>query len=70
MSDPLRAATGPRPLCAGSEIVRRRYRVGSDIDAFVSCFADNAIVADEDRTYQGPAAIRASRCSRPVTRMS
>ncbi|MFG3604444.1 nuclear transport factor 2 family protein [Micromonospora chersina] len=32
-----------------------------DVDAFVACFTDDAIVADEDRTYEGPAAIRAWR---------
>lgn len=45
------------------DVVDRYYRqIGeSDIDGFISCFTDNAIVADEDRTYQGPAAIRAWR---------
>ncbi|MFU8876317.1 nuclear transport factor 2 family protein [Micromonospora sp. SL4-19] len=45
------------------DVIVRYYRlIGEpDIDAFVACFTDNAIVADEDRTYQGPAAIRAWR---------
>ncbi|MFF5073328.1 nuclear transport factor 2 family protein [Micromonospora olivasterospora] len=33
----------------------------TDTDALVSLFTDDAIVADEDRTYDGPAAIRAWR---------
>ncbi|PWU50611.1 hypothetical protein DLJ46_06595 [Micromonospora globispora] len=45
------------------DVVARYYRVigENDIDAFVSCFTDDAIVADEERTYDGPAAIRAWR---------
>ncbi|RZU76194.1 SnoaL-like protein [Micromonospora kangleipakensis] len=45
------------------DVIARYYQLagGPDIDAFVACFTDDAIVADEDRTYQGPAAIRAWR---------
>ncbi|OKI56023.1 nuclear transport factor 2 family protein [Micromonospora sp. CB01531] len=45
------------------EVIVRYYQLSAepDIDAFVSCFTDDAIVADEDRTYEGPAAIRAWR---------
>ncbi|GAA4562815.1 nuclear transport factor 2 family protein [Micromonospora coerulea] len=44
-------------------VIDRYYRLigEDDIDGFVSCFTDDAIVADEDRTYEGPAAIRAWR---------
>lgn len=45
------------------DVIVRYYQLTGepDIDAFVSCFTDDAIVADEDRTYEGPAAIRAWR---------
>lgn len=45
------------------DVIARYYQLigGTDVDAFVACFTDDAIVADEDRTYEGPAAIRAWR---------
>ncbi len=45
------------------DVIARYYQVigETDINAFVACFADDAIVADEDQTYEGPAAIRAWR---------
>lgn len=45
------------------DVIARYYRLiaEGDIDAFVSCFTDDASVADEDRIYEGPAAIRAWR---------
>lgn len=45
------------------DVIARYYRLTgeADVDAFVACFTDDAIVADEDRTYEGPAAIRAWR---------
>ncbi|MGS2616311.1 nuclear transport factor 2 family protein [Micromonospora sp. LZ34] len=43
------------------DVISRYYRAsnGRDAGALVACFTDNAIVADENRTHEGPAAIRA-----------
>ncbi|MGN9778028.1 nuclear transport factor 2 family protein [Micromonospora sp. H33] len=45
------------------DVIARYFRIigERDVDAFVACFTDNAIVADEDRTHEGRAAIRAWR---------
>ncbi|MFG2054373.1 nuclear transport factor 2 family protein [Micromonospora sp. NPDC048930] len=45
------------------DVIARYYQLigGPDVDAFVACFTDDAIVADENRTHEGPAAIRAWR---------
>ncbi|MFG1866791.1 nuclear transport factor 2 family protein [Micromonospora arborensis] len=45
------------------DVIDRYFRAVDerDLDAFVACFADTASVADEDRLYDGRAAIRAWR---------
>ncbi|MET8042040.1 nuclear transport factor 2 family protein [Micromonospora sp. NPDC005215] len=45
------------------DVIDRYFRAvdDRDLDAFVACFADTARVADEDRLYDGRAAIRAWR---------
>ena len=45
------------------DVIVRYYELSArtDVDAFVSCFTDDAIVADQGRTYEGRAAIRAWR---------
>jgi ketosteroid isomerase-like protein len=42
------------------DVIVRYYELSSrtDVDTFVSCFTDDAIVVDEDRTYAGREAIR------------
>ncbi|MEV1318993.1 nuclear transport factor 2 family protein [Micromonospora arborensis] len=45
------------------DVIDRYFRAVDerDLDAFVACFADTASVADENRVYDGRAAIRAWR---------
>ncbi|GGO27005.1 DUF4440 domain-containing protein [Micromonospora parathelypteridis] len=45
------------------DVIDRYFRAvdDRDLDAFVACFADTASVADDDRVYDGRAAIRAWR---------
>jgi len=43
MPDPTRAAIAPRPLCAASELLGRRHRVGAEIRAHVVGTADGIV---------------------------